>query len=160
MQTPVNLVASLLRNLILKEPVIPEELKTLYENHLRKETRPSLSDCSKLLQVVVGHFSKVFIVIDALDECTTTGGAKDDLLAEIQKLQPQTCLLVTSRDLPNIEHGLHGAYCLKLQASDTDIKNYIKEHISSSSDLMIFTKRDPKLYDDIITTIVTKSQGM
>lgn len=160
MQTPVNLVASLVRSLILKEPVIPEDVKAVYENHILQGTRPSLSECSRLLQAVVGRFSKVFIVLDALDECPTTGGARDDLLAEIQKLQPGISLLVTSRDIPNIEHGLHGPYCLEVRAHDEDIKNYIKEHISSSNELMVYTRRDPKLYDDIITTIVGKAQGM
>jgi hypothetical protein len=160
MQTPANLVANLLRQLVLPQPVIPDELKALYESHARNGTRPSLGEYSKLLQTAVESFSKVLIVIDALDEYPITGGARDTLLAEIRKLQPRACFLVTSRDIPNIERELQGACHLEIRASDEDMKGYLREHISSSSDLTGYTKEDPKLYDDIITTIVEKAQGM
>ena len=160
MQTPANLVSNLLRQLVLPQPVIPDELKLLYESHVRKGTRPSLGECTKLLRTAVEGCSKVFIVIDALDEYPVTEGARNTLLTEIRKLQPRACLLVTSRDIPNIEHELQGACHLEIGASDEDIKGYLQERISSSSDLMAYTREDPKLYNTIITTIVEKAQGM
>jgi hypothetical protein len=160
MQTPTNIVANLLRQLVYSQPAIPDELKALYESHLRNGTRPSLGEYSKLLQTAVEGFSRVLIVIDALDEYPVAEGARDTLLAEIRKLQPRACLLVTSRDIPKIERGLQGACPLEIQASDEDMKGYLKECISSSSDLMGFTKEDRELQDAIMTTIVKKAQGM
>jgi hypothetical protein len=153
-------MACLLQQLVLQKSVIPGELKALYESHIPKKTRPPLDEYSKLLQAAVGGFSKVLIIIDALDECPVTEGARDTLLAETRKLQPRACLLVTSRDIPNIKRELQGAYHLEIRASGEDIKGYLKQRISSSCDLMDHIKEDPKLYGNIIRTIVDKAQGM
>jgi hypothetical protein len=160
MQTPVNLLANLLRQLALSQPLISDEVKALYESHVRKGTRPSLNEFSKLLQTAVEGFSKVLIVIDALDEYPVTEGARGNLIAEIRKLQPRGSILVTSRDIPNIERELHDASHIEIRASGEDIKGYLREGISSSSDLTSYTKEDPQLYDVIITTITDRAQGM
>jgi hypothetical protein len=122
--------------------------------------RPPRGEYSKLLQAAVGGFPKVLINIDALDECPVTEGARDTLLAETQKLQLRAYLLVASRDIPNIGRELKGVYHLEIRASGEDIKRYLMERISSSGDLMGHIKEDPKLYDDIISTLVDRAQGM
>ena len=149
-------MANILRQLILQRSVHINKLIDLYQKHEKDRTRPPLDKYFELLRSALDNFSKVIVIIDALDECTDAGIA---LLKEIRK-QPKVCLLVTSRDIPIIEPELPGAYRLVIRASDEDIKKYLKERISSSSDLMAHTEKDPKLYDNIITTIVDKAQGM
>jgi hypothetical protein len=150
----------LLRQLVIPKLALADQLKALREAHDRKGTRPLLGEYSKLLLTAAEGFSRVFIVIDALDECPVAEGARDTLLAEIQKMKHRACLLVTSRDIPNIKRVLQDACHLEIRTRDEDIKGYLSERISSSSDLMSHTKKDPTLYDAIITTIVGKAQGM
>ena len=53
----------------------------LYRRHSKKQTRPTLGELSKLLQSEVRHISKVFIVIDALDECPESNRTRESFLA-------------------------------------------------------------------------------
>jgi hypothetical protein len=69
-QTPVNILASILQQLIKQKPSYVQDLKDMYARHIRESTRPVVDDISSLLQNVIYAFGKVFIVIDALDECS------------------------------------------------------------------------------------------
>ncbi|KAH0538579.1 hypothetical protein FGG08_004829 [Glutinoglossum americanum] len=159
-QTPTNLMADLLRQFLLRKSVIPGELKALYESHALKRTRPSLGEFSRLLQVAAGGFSKIFVVIDALDECPETGEIRDILLDQIRSLQPKISLLVTSRHISNIELQLQSAVRLEIRATDEDITNYLKGRISSSNILEGHIRKDPILLDIITSTIAAKARGM
>ena len=68
-QTAVNLIASLLQQIVQSETKLLDGINALYEEHRRKQTRPSLADFTRLLQKEAQQFSRVFIVIDAVDEC-------------------------------------------------------------------------------------------
>ena len=68
-QTPVNIMASILQQFITQKPDYVQDLKDMYTRHIRDNTRPTVGDISSFLQNVVYAFGKVFIVIDALDEC-------------------------------------------------------------------------------------------
>src|SRR5436190_10435295 len=68
-QTDVNLIASLLQQLVQSNPIIFDEIASLYDDNIKKQKRPTLSEWSKLLQLEIRSLSKVFIIIDALDEC-------------------------------------------------------------------------------------------
>jgi hypothetical protein len=78
-----HLLASLLKQLSQERTSLPDSVKALYEKHKDKRTRPSFDEISRTFQSVVAMFSKVFIVIDALDECRTTDGCGTRLLTEI-----------------------------------------------------------------------------
>jgi hypothetical protein len=159
-QTALNLVASLLRQLVQRRSVIPEELMAVYEKHKSKHTHPSLAEYSSLLQLVLRGFSQVFIVIDALDEYTEDDGTRDSFLTEIRKLQPDIHLLVTSRWVPNIEHEFEESSRLEIRASDEDVKIYLEARVVKAARLQRLVKEDPKLHDEIIETIAKNSQGM
>src|SRR5438046_1366183 len=85
-QTVVNLIMSLLLQIVRKNDVIPDEIKSLYIEH--RNMRSKRMTCSKLLQQEVRRHSKVFIVIDALDECPESNGIRESFLAEIRELLP------------------------------------------------------------------------
>jgi Cdc6-like AAA superfamily ATPase len=158
-QTPLNLIAHLLQQFLVRRSAVPDELRSLYNSHINKISRPSLKECSKMLHREVGRFSKTFIIIDALDEYTERDGAKDTFLNELRQLHPNVRLLVTSRNMcPSawdfkIEH-------LEIRASDDDVGRYVKYRISESSQLAGFVKKCPSLEDEMVTTIVEKAKGM
>ncbi|KAM7214558.1 hypothetical protein V8F06_010040 [Rhypophila decipiens] len=68
-QTMINLMAELLRHILQRTQAIPEDVRTLYNRHHPKGTRPKVDDVAQILRREVNKYSRVFIVVDALDEC-------------------------------------------------------------------------------------------
>jgi hypothetical protein len=158
-QTAANLIASLVQQLVQISPFISDEISSLYHHHIKKRTRPTLEECSKLLQSEVRQLSKVFIILDALDECSESNGTRDSFLAEIQKL-PDIHLLITSRYILSIERVFGGAARVEIRASDEDIKRYLKGRIETEGRLARHVRPDPAFQEIIIGTIVERAKGM
>jgi hypothetical protein len=131
-QKPANLLASLLKQLVQEQLSVPESVRSLYEHHKDKRTRPSLDEISNVLYSVVADYSKTFIIIDALDECQASDGSRKRLLLEIFNLQIKTGanLFATSRFIPDIINEFEGSITLEIRANDEDVRSYIKGHIS------------------------------
>ena len=156
--TATNLISSLLKQLLQQLRPISSSILDLYRHHRDKTTRPSLSEYSRLLAAELHRFSKVFVVIDALDECTEEGRVREQFLTEVLKLIPSVSLLLTSRDIPDMKRKFEVAARLDIQASDEDIRIYLESRIET--ELASFIKRDSTLRTDILTTIIEKAQGM
>jgi hypothetical protein len=159
-QTSVNLIASLLQQLVQRNSVIPDEIVSLYHRHINKQTRPTLAEWSELLRSEVHRLSKVFIIVDALDECSEGDGTRDSFLSEILKLQPSIRLLVTSRHILTIEREFEKAARIEILANDEDVRKYVEGRIETERRLSRHIKADPTLQDTIISTIVEKAKGM
>jgi hypothetical protein len=159
-QTAENLVASLLKQLIQQRSAIPGNIRDLYRHHRNKQTHPPLSEYSRLLQAELRHFSKVFIVIDALDECSEEGRIREHFLAEVQKLLAVVRLLVTSRHMPDIERKSEGEARLEIRASDEDVERYLESRIESQLPLANYVEMDHALRRDILNTIIRRAHGM
>ena len=131
-QKPANLLASLLKQLVQEQLSVPESVKSLYERHKDKRTRPSFDEISNVLYSVVAGYSKTFIIIDALDECQASDGSRKRLLSEIFNLQTKTGvnLFATSRFIPDIIKEFEGSISLEIRANDEDVRSYIEGHIS------------------------------
>lgn len=149
-------MADVLRQLLIQKPDILSELESSYERSILNKTHISRSECFKLLQAEVNGFSKVFIIIDALDECSDA----DTLLSKIRGLQPKVCLLVTSRYAEGSKNQVHKTSHLEIQASDEDIRRYLEDRMSIEKSLKDHVKPKRKLRDTITTTIVAKARGM
>jgi len=103
-QKPTDLLWSLLKQLVQDRPSVPGTVKSLYERHKDKRTRPSFDETSKVLHSVVTDYSRVFIIVDALDEYQVSDGGRRRLLSEIFSLQAKTgaSFFATSRFIPGI----------------------------------------------------------
>ena len=159
-QTIVNLIASLLQQLAQRNLAISENIMALYYRHIKKQTRPTLDELSKLLQSEARRFSKVFVLIDALDECLGSNGTRDSFIGEIRKLQLNTHLLVTSRPVLTIEREFEEAARLEIRASDEDVRRYLDSRINSEGRLLRLVKSDSVLQAAITDTIVENAKGM
>jgi hypothetical protein len=133
-------------------------LTALHKGHSRTNTRPTQGECTKLAQAAANCFSKVCIVIDALDECPEADQARQSLLEEIGKLK-RVSVLITSRNIP-IESELRNATRLDVRADDSDIKKYLEERMSRSNRIKRFAEKDATLCDVIQHTILGKAKGM
>lgn len=86
-------MASLLQQLVQQQPVLSEDVTSLYNQRSRKQTQPSLPEHIRLLQAHIQCFSRVFIVVDALDEYPEHDGVRELFLAQIRCLLPHISLL-------------------------------------------------------------------
>lgn len=153
-----------MQQLVQRNSEISDEIKHVYNSHINRRTRPSIAEYSKLLQSEVRRLSKVFVIIDALDECQETDGTRKSLLSEIKKLrlEPNLHLLITAR--PHIDttitYYFHDRVSLEIRASDEDIKNYLQDRIEEENKLKSHVNKDRNLQETIISTIVDKAKGM
>jgi ankyrin repeat domain-containing protein 50 len=160
-QTASYLISSLLKQFIEEQKDFPAEVTALYKTHKKYQTRPSFSEYSTLLQSVVTVFSKVFIVIDALDECTESGNTRRSIIdATKSLLSKEAHIMVTSRKLPQIESLCKEWLQVEIRAKDQDIWLYLDAHIEDESELVDVIQDNPEIRNHIIKTIVQKSQGM
>lgn len=159
-QTARNVIASLLKQLIQKQSKASVDVKSLYNKHIKKNTRPELGELVKALQSDIKSYSKVFIIADALDECPEDNSVRQHILAELRSLTAALNLMFTSRYLTAIEREFQVARRLDIQADDDDIRQYIRGRISGEHRLARHIRGDLALRDDIINTIVDKARGM
>jgi len=159
-QKPVDLLASLLKQLLSELPDIPMSMRTLYEHHsMGKKKRPSLDEISKELHSVVAAYSKCFIVIDALDECQASDGGRSEFLAKLLELQKVGAnLFATSRSIPEVKKVFERkGVLMEIQASEEDVRRYLDSHMRR---LPSFVLRSLDLQEEIKTEIVKAVKGM
>ena len=158
-QGPADLLLSLLKQLIQGLPYIPENVKTLYEHHRRKRTRPSFDEISTALYSTTTDYQRAFIVIDALDECQASDGGRRRFLSEIFDLQAKTGanLFATSRFIPEIVKEFEGSVSIEIRTRDEDVQRYLDGKMSQ---LRPFVLRDLALQENIKTEIVRTVNGM
>lgn len=158
-QKAEDLLASLLKQLAQSRSSLPEDVKFLRNKYKDNRTRPSLDEISKSLQSVAALYSRVFIIVDALDECQTIRGCRARFLTEIFTLQAKcgTNLLATSRFIPEIVERFDGSALVEIRANPEDVGRYVDAHISN---LPSFVRSNPDLQDEIKTKIVKVVDGM
>jgi hypothetical protein len=158
-QKAEDLLASLLKQLTQGLSSLPDTVKSLYNGHTLKGTRPSLDEISRSLQSVAALYSRVFIIVDALDECRASDGSGARFLREVFNLQAKcrANLFATSRFIPEITEKFDGSISLEIRASVEDVRRYVHSHISR---LPSFVRHDPVLQGDIETEIVNATDGV
>jgi Cdc6-like AAA superfamily ATPase len=158
-QKPVDLLASLLKQLLSELPDIPVSVRRLYEHHKVEKRRPSFDEISKELHSVVAARSKCFIIVDALDECHASDGGRSEFLAKLLELQKVGAnLFATSRSIPEIKKVFERkGVLMEIQASEEDVRRYLDGHITR---LPSFVLRSPDLQEEIKTEIVKAVRGM
>jgi len=155
-QTLVNLLAGLWLQLVQRCDQLSDDVKDLYYKHKDKDTLPKLADVEKVLNTKIGRYERVFIIVDALDECA--GSIRMDFLRKVQALQPKANLLVTSRFDDTIAREFESCPRLPIGASTEDVLTYVSSRISGQ--LAKHTNRDPSLAREIEEAVVTKAQNM
>ena len=161
-QLGANIIGSLLRQIVQMKDVLSDEVMGLYRRHISAQTRPTASEFSELLEYEVRNFPTVFVLVDALDECSEGSGARQSLLMELQSLLrlPNTRLMITSRHIADVELNFENAAHLEIRANDDDIRKYLEAQIPKEPRLARCVKSDPALQESIIDTLVDNAKGM
>ncbi|KAI0514673.1 hypothetical protein F5B22DRAFT_636987 [Xylaria bambusicola] len=157
--TPEDLLLSLLKQLSESQRTLPDSVKALYDSHSRLRSRPLLKEILACLEAVTAIYSRVFIVIDALDECKSLNNCRTKLLQSVFQLQAKcgVNIFATSRIDPSIESKFEKAQVVDMRGSRDDIVQYLDEGISQ---LPGFVQRNPELKIEIKQRILDVSGGM
>ncbi|KAH6714367.1 hypothetical protein BKA61DRAFT_442366, partial [Leptodontidium sp. MPI-SDFR-AT-0119] len=154
-----DLLASVLKQLAESQSSLPGSLKDLYDRYKGNRTRPSLDEISRVLHSVAAIYSRVFIIIDALDECQISDGCRSKFLSQVFSLQAKTGtnLLVTSRFILDITAKFEGSMSLTIRATGEDVLTYLAGQMDR---LPSFVKSSPDLQNLIKATISKVVDGM
>jgi hypothetical protein len=101
-QTVSNLIANLLKQMVQRRRDISDNMRSFYHHHQCEDNRPTLDEITGALNSEIQTYSKVFLIVDALDECREDDGTREKLLKVLRSLDGNVNLMVTSRDLPPI----------------------------------------------------------
>jgi Cdc6-like AAA superfamily ATPase len=158
-QTATDLLAAILKQLVQERPLYGEPVATLHKRHANRRTYPSLDEIRTALNSVLSNYSKAYIIIDALDECTDIDGTPSKLLTILRSLQAttNTSLMATSRFAVRIEQSFQGLPMLEIRASDADVTRFVAGHIHQ---LPKCVQRDVELQTEIQDGIVLAVNGM
>lgn len=138
-QKLTDLLASLLRQLVNGLPSVPHSVTALRNKHKHNDTRPSMTELTKLLHEVASMFSRVFVVADGLDECQTANACRATFIEEIFDLQAKcdVNIFATARFIPEITEKFNECTTLEIRASRADIESFLDGNIvklSAASD--------------------------
>lgn len=158
-QKPVDLMANILKQLAMRQDVLPSALESLYRRLKSLQARPSLNELRTTLRGVASLYSKTFIIIDALDECRTVGDDLDTFIQEIFSFQAdvQANLFATSRMIKQIESKFQTASRLEIRANGEDVKKYLEKRLQDSQSL---SSQSIVLRESIKDTISKAVNGM
>jgi len=158
-QTPISLLASVLKQLLQNRLLIPDEVKDLYQSHISRKTTPTLDEVLKVLHSEMSRYSQVYVLVDALDECNDKDGQRQILVSKLRALQAANAvnLMVTSRFNPKIEKEFEKAQKLEIRASDEDVHRYLEGQMDRLSSCITENVDLQKL---IISKIIDVVDGM
>ena len=157
-QTLENILGSLLAQLAQDLDPLPPFLRDLYEKHRAYRTSPTLSDLSIALSDVSNLYKRIYVIVDALDECTDD--VRWELMEKLREIEPRVHLLVTSRDLDSIEEELQDFERLEIKANKADLELFIDHHIQKNKNLRKIVQKSPTIKEDIKVAVVTIAEDM
>ncbi len=163
---PLNILGTILYQLISLLPANSLEIKTLTQRVLPA----GASDLKGLLNIVLEHFDRSYVVIDALDECPAD--ALQHLLPFLYSLSRKASILVTTRsNAPFIQRAFEGrVQSIVVTARDVnpDIEQYIRQCIVTVNDAAdpdrdigpVIEIRDVSLRTEIVENLIKSAEGM
>ncbi|KAJ7136752.1 ankyrin repeat-containing domain protein [Mycena epipterygia] len=155
-QTPTNILASIWKQLVVGNP-LPPSVHELYKHHRERDTRPSSDEVFKILRSAVAEHSKIFFVVDALDEYPED--ERNILLEYLGMLRPAVNLMITSR--PHVSLGCFPSLeTIEIRATEGDIRQYLDMHILKSKRLSKHVETRPELREEIQSNIISNVDGM
>ncbi|PBK84378.1 hypothetical protein ARMGADRAFT_1000330 [Armillaria gallica] len=141
-----------------------KDFADLYKS-MRDGTEPpsSFEYLTQLLKRASASWKRVFIVVDALDECALT--KRRESIAEVRKLASagsKFSIFVTSREEQDIVDVLNGipTICLgnEMQSVNADIERFVKDKMNAP--YLSLVRLDAPLRHHITSTLLEKSNGM
>ncbi|KAF7343653.1 ANK-REP-REGION domain-containing protein [Mycena sanguinolenta] len=154
--TPSTLLTSLWRQLVIGKSIAL--VGKLYQKHREPGTKPTVNVDHAILCSTISEYSKVFILVDALDEYPER--ERDIFMSYLSQLGANVNLLLTSRPHIRLNRRIPQMEVLEIEATEPDIRCYIDAQILKSPRLSKHIQNCPDLLEQIEDRIVRRSDGM
>lgn len=166
-QEPATYIATFIKQLCRAKEVLPKELESLFDSCHRNAKELNYTELQQIFTTVVKSFDKVFIILDALDECpdeqragflkflTSIVNPGRDGPANIK-------LFVTSRRETDIARSFASFPTIQIEAKEvaSDIESYVKFELDRCLGDGTLKIADPKLKEEILEALLKKAGGM
>jgi enamine deaminase RidA (YjgF/YER057c/UK114 family) len=152
-----DLLVNLLKQLAEGISPLPESVASLYGRHKGKQTQPSVDEISEALRLVATKYSRVFILVDALDECQVLGRCRETLLSNLWPSETWSKLLRNVARHTRNYGKFKQSPSLDIIADEQDLRRYVDGRIS---DLPSFVRCEPDLQEEVKTEIVKAIDGV
>jgi hypothetical protein len=145
--------------------VIPMGVDALYSSCENGQRKPSLHALLDVTRQVAQEFAHVYVVLDALDECSQRSDLMDMLETMAGWQLDNLHLLMTSRKERDIESSLESyvgeedAVCLQRDIVDKDIQRYVQQRLRDDKGLAKWNK-DAAVRQDIEEALMHGARGM
>lgn len=179
-QSASNLVGSLLRQLIESHNSMPKTVLEAYREKKEGKVTLSLDECLKMFLQLSGGFRRVFIVLDALDECAYLTNCEDtsrmhlmegtlnELLSASQDGSNNIGVYVTSRFRPQTQVEELSFETIEISSQSADLYKFIKSEFTrprselswANPQLALRIRNDSVLLDEIVATCVEQADNM
>lgn len=157
-QTLNTILGSILKQFLQDCESIPDILHDMYKGNSDPNSTPSFAQISTALSSLAkSYYEEVFLVVDALDECSDE--IRWRLIEVLEKLQ-NTRLIITSRFFDVIEEDLHNFERFEIKAHRADIELFINRQIEKNKNLRRMVEKAPKIREDIMEGVVQTAQDM
>jgi hypothetical protein len=164
-QDPELMLYSLLCQLVQRSVVIPKGVDALFSSCENGQRKPSSHALLDVTRQVAQEFAHVYVVLDALDECSQRSELMDMLKTMAGWQLDNLHLLMTSRKERDIERSLEGyveeedAVCLQRDVVDKDIQRYVQQRLGDDKDLAKWNK-DAAVRQEIEAALMGGARGM
>jgi hypothetical protein len=159
-QLTEGMLCSLLSQLANNLTRIPEEICALWKKCKDKKARPSPDELLEILTLVIQkHFNKVYVALDALDECIE----RQVLLPILCQFIDSKCasIFLTSRSEYDIQKSLSEKYIYSaaIEGSDValDVELFVNRQIKAIESLRDL---NVDLQNEIVQELVAGAKGM
>jgi len=145
---------------------IPNAVKELHNKCAKNKRAATLEDHLDALLAVANKFGRVYIIIDALDECSDFDDNSDarnhKFLSAIESIRKFGNFLITSRPYENIKEILKGVPQVQIRADVEDVKKYLDSEMNENPYFGKFLEQEPSLRNDILSKASSpeENQGM
>ena len=157
-QSLSNLLASLLKQFIEDQEVIPDALHILHDHHFDHKTSPSTDEIIEALTTTIKLYSKTMIIVDGLDECDEK--VRWDLIEQLKRFHDTAHIIITSRYLDSIYEELEEFGQFEIKAHGSDIELYIDRQIRKNRNLRRIVQKNPQMRNDIKKGVVKTADKM
>jgi hypothetical protein len=164
-QNPELMLRSLLSQLLQRSSTIAKSIDALFLSCDNGKRQLSLHALLEVIPQVMREFTHVYLVLDALDECTQ----RPELIIVLQtvtrwKLENMH-LLMTSRKEQDIKTSLESfvkeedTICLQRDVVDKDVQRYVQQRLSDNKSLAKWNK-DAAVRQEIEDALICGTRGM
>jgi hypothetical protein len=158
-QNLFSILKSILKQLVLKLSFVPADLNMLYRSCQNDHSQPQHDQFAELLVTIANSYSRVYLVIDALDECSDVDRTRDKVISYVLDLHEKynISIFATSRFIPDIVAKFEPFSSVEIRASDADVTLFVEEHVHELSNCV---QRNPELSKLVVSEIVSSVSGM